>query len=201
MKTKVKQNGMMPLIEGDSALVRTFSKSNEWYTPRRYIRAIREVLGCIDIDPASCALANQVVQASVYYDRETDGLAHDWPGKIYLNPPYGRTAGHVSNQEVWIKQLIKQYQAGITKEAILLVNASTDTNWFQLLWAYPICLTDHRIHFWSRDGGQGSTHGSAFAYFGSNPQQFITVFSQFGVVVQRVSPQQEMPQLWNYTQS
>ena len=188
------------LIEGDSALVRTFAKSYEWYTPLKYIRAVREVLGQIDLDPASCELANQVVQARSYYDIQTDGLAHDWSGRVYLNPPYGRI-GHISNQEIWIKRLIEQYKAGRTTEAILLVNASTDTGWFQHLWEYPICLTDHRVNFWSRDGGQGSTHGSAFVYFGEHESLFIDVFSEFGPVFPSgvvVRKQREAsPSLWS----
>jgi len=38
------------LIEGDSALVRTFTKSYEWYTPVRYIRAVTSALGGIDME-------------------------------------------------------------------------------------------------------------------------------------------------------
>jgi hypothetical protein len=169
------------LIEGDSAPVRTFAKSSEWYTPLKYIGAVTSVLGCIDVDPASCELANQVVRASVYYDIQTDGLAHDWPGRVYLNPPYGRT-NQISNQDIWLRRLQDQRAAGITREAIVLVNASTDAGWFQQLWDYAVCLTDHRINFWSCNGGQRSTHGSAFAYFGEHESQFIDVFSEFGPV-------------------
>ncbi len=179
-----------PLITGDSALARTLSTSYEWYTPARYVEAARRVMGRIDMDPASCAEANKIVQASTFYDKETDGLLHDWPGTVWLNPPYCRSAGYVSNQDIWTCRLIAQYKAGITTEAMLLVGSSTDTAWFQRLWAYPVCFTDHRIDFY-RPGGSDinrATHGSAFVYLGPQIQRFIEVFQQFGSIVTRISP-------------
>lgn len=181
-------------ITGDSALARTQQKSYEWYTPAKYVSAARSTMGGIDVDPASSVIANTVVQASIYYDQAANGLLHDWPGRVYLNPPYCRTNG-ISNQEIWTCRLIAQFEANITTQAILLVNASTDTGWFQRLWNYPICFTDHRVDFWSLDNARGGpTHGSAFIYFGQDVNRFVSVFSQFGVVVRRVSPVEQT--LW-----
>lgn len=59
-------------------------KSNEWYTPDRYIQAVKEVLGSIDLDPASCAEANQTVGATDYYTKEDDGLEQYWKGNVFL---------------------------------------------------------------------------------------------------------------------
>ena len=132
-------------------------------------------------------LANTVIKASTFYDEQTDGLKYPWTGNVWLNPPYCRT-GHVSNQEIWTCRLIAQYEAGITTQAILLVNASTDTGWFQRLWDYPICFTNHRVNFWSMNSQQSSpTHGSVFVYFGARSDCFISIFQRFGVVACRVS--------------
>ena len=72
------------------------STSVEWYTPARYIEAARGVMGGIDLDPATSALANQTVRAARIFTREDDGLAHDWQGRVWLNPPYwqGQRALH-----------------------------------------------------------------------------------------------------------
>jgi hypothetical protein len=35
------------------------SASAEWFTPPQYIQAVREVLGRIDLDPASCEAAKE----------------------------------------------------------------------------------------------------------------------------------------------
>lgn len=43
------------------------SASAEWFTPPRYIEAVREVLGAIDLDPASSLAANRIVQAKRYF--------------------------------------------------------------------------------------------------------------------------------------
>jgi hypothetical protein len=159
------------------------SESNEWYTPKVYMDAVHAVLGAIDVDPASNAEANKLVQAAAFYDVLTDGLVRDWRGKVFLNPPYGRDG--ISNQERWSLRLIEQYQAGITTEAILLVNAVTDRTWFQALWDFPICFTHHRIPFYKPGGSPGAQPvcGSAFVYLGANHIQFARVFRQFGAVV------------------
>ncbi len=63
------------------------SESNEWWTPEPYIEAARSVLGGIDLDPASCAQANETVQAARYCGVADDGLKQEWKGRVWLNPP------------------------------------------------------------------------------------------------------------------
>src|SRR5262249_56141272 len=60
----------------------------EWYTPARYIELAREVLGEIDLDPASSAKAQEIVKAQRYFTLEQDGLIRPWHGRVWLNPPY-----------------------------------------------------------------------------------------------------------------
>ena len=177
---------------------RLLQQSCEWYTPEPYLHAAREVMGGIDLDPASCAAANTVVQASIFYDRATDGLAQIWQAKrVWLNPPYCKV-GAMSNQERWSRKLIAEYEAGHVGQAILLVNAATETRWFQQLYDYPICFVKGRIQFWSlQERKSGPTVGSALVYFGANIERFITVFSRFGVVVRSVLPSREPVSLWD----
>lgn len=158
------------------------SNENEWYTPAHYIEAARLVLGDIDLDPATSHAANEVVKAAQIFTAEDDSLAQVWHGRVWLNPPYGRLAGEFITKLVW------DHQTDNVKAAVALVNAHcTDTAWFQQLWDYPLCFTDHRIDFDSagRDKRTTSTHGSVFAYLGPDREVFAGAFAQFGAVVRR----------------
>lgn len=80
VKAEARQNG--DIVTRESVLreikkphVTNNSKDDEWYTPAKYIEAAREVLGSIDLDPASNDFANETVKASVYYTEERDGTA------------------------------------------------------------------------------------------------------------------------------
>jgi hypothetical protein len=170
------------------------SKSNEWYTPLKYIVAAHELMGGIDLDPASNAIANETVKAANYYDITQNGLDKSWTGRVWLNPPYGRDEAG-SNQDIWSRRLIEQYNAGITTEAVLLVNAAVDTKWFQNLFQYverephffPVCIPDHRINFYSPDStASGPTHGSALVYLGNQVKEFFIIFSEFGLIFERM---------------
>jgi phage N-6-adenine-methyltransferase len=173
---------------GDTALRLVESTENEWYTPSRYIDAVRSVLGHIDLDPASSGTANETVKADRYFTKHEDGLKQDWHGRVFLNPPYGRLAGD------FVSKLVQEHREGRVDRAIALVNAHcTDTDWFQSLWDYQLCFTDHRIDFDSagRDKHTTSTHGSVFVHLGGEfapPERFRDVFAEFGAVVWRCPP-------------
>lgn len=159
----------------------TQSLTNEWYTPAEYIEAARRVLGGFDLDPASCEEANQVVQAARFHSERDPGLAHEWKGRVWLNPPYGRLAGE------FVVNLAREYDAGNVTAAIALVNAHcTDTTWFRPLWDHTLCFTHGRLNFGAGTARRsGSTHGSVFAYLGPDPQAFAAEFTRYGAIMQR----------------
>ena len=63
---------------------------HEWHTPPHIIEAARRVLGGIDLDPFSCAEANETVKADVYYTEDDDGFSKEWTGRVWINPPFGQ---------------------------------------------------------------------------------------------------------------
>jgi phage N-6-adenine-methyltransferase len=159
------------------------SKSAEWYTPAPYIEAARLVMGAIDLDPASSELANRTVKAAKFFTEQDKGLHRDWPGRVFMNPPYRRDG----IQGLFVNKLVMQYRIGVTTEAILLIGNRTETEWFQPLWDFPICFTNHRISFISPDGKADSpVNANVFVYFGPHSDKFKEVYSRFGTVVIRL---------------
>lgn len=164
------------------------SKYNDWHTPEKYLKAVRAVLGAIDLDPASCETANCTVSAARYYTEAENGLLLPWAGRVFVNPPYGKVAGQ-SSQELFILKLIKEVREGNVSEAIALVNFVPGYKWFKPLWDYPICSVDHCIKFVRGDGAPSgkAKASSCFVYFGEDTEKFITEFSQFGPVIGKLA--------------
>ena len=188
---------MVALVTPDNRIAKS-TKSNEWYTPAKYIEAAREVMGSIDLDPASCELANQNVKATRYYSKEDDGLSKDWYGNVWCNPPYGRVKPELKGstkswQPLFVQKLLDEYTRGNVRQAIiLLLGNAMYKQWFPSLWEYIICFHPNSIAFTR----PGRTHpdtdrlgfGSIFIYLGPHEQTFIETFSQFGTIARRVEP-------------
>lgn len=152
------------------------SGNNEWYTPAEYIEAAREVMGGIDLDPASSDAANRTVQARTYFTAETNGLDKPWAGNVWLNPPYSsELIGQFVDKLVAERENIQQ--------AVVLVNNATETKWFSALAsaASAVVFPGCRIKFYAPDVDAGSPlQGQAFLYLGENDEKFLNVFSKFG---------------------
>lgn len=163
------------------------SETNEWYTPAEYIEAARAVMGSIDLDPASCLEANEVVRAREFYTIDDDGLSKPWRAStVWLNPPYGKTGG-ASNAALWTAKLLHEVQLGNVEQAILLVSAATGAVWFRPLFDYPICFITPRIRFWGHNK-YNPTHYHAAVYFGPNRDSFQEIWQEFGAIVERRRP-------------
>jgi phage N-6-adenine-methyltransferase len=158
-----------------------FSGDNEWYTPSRYIEMARDVMGGIDVDPASNDVAQATVRAGTFYTAETDGLSKDWYGTVWMNPPYAQPL--ISK---FCMKLLAEVAEERTTQAIVLTNNSTDTRWFASLCgaASATCFTLRRIRFESPTRGTASpTQGQTFFYFGRQADRFQSVFQDIGHVM------------------
>lgn len=154
------------------------SGCNEWYTPEKYIDLAREVLGEIDLDPASCAFANKTVKARLFYSEDDDGLTKPWHGRVWMNPPY--SADLVLK---FAEKFVNEYNDGNVTEGIVLVNNATETAWFASLVnaATAVCFPRGRIRYQSQTRESlAPLQGQAFLYFGENGDKFLQVFSEIG---------------------
>jgi hypothetical protein len=155
------------------------SESKEWYTPADFLKAVRDVLGEIDLDPASSESANQIVGANRFFDRQANGLAQAWTADtVYCNPPYG------DEIRAFVEKAIAELERGSYSAGILLVPARTDTAWFGLLREYPRCFLTGRLKFWnSADASVTSAPFPSVAFFlGQDATRFVEVFSRLGDV-------------------
>lgn len=160
-------------------------ESDEWGTPDELLDAEREVLGGIDLDPMSNERAQKRVRAKRYYTKKDNGLTKQWKGRIHLNPPYS----HPLIAQA-IAKFIAEHEAGRILAGFIVVNASTDPQWFHdLLERYPCCLTKGRTGFIGPDGKplKSNRVGQAIFYAGKARARFEAVFGKFGTIVQRGS--------------
>jgi hypothetical protein len=179
------------------------SASNEHYTPIEIVDAARLAMGgAIDCDPATTALVNQRIKATTFYTQADDGLSKEWHGRVFLNPPGGKT-GNKSNAAVWWAKLVDQYLNGDTSSAIfvgftleILATSQDSPVW---LGAFPICIPRHRLAFDHEDEtgalvtGNSPAHSNVICYLPDPGNQradvFVETFSKFGQVI--------VPQNWS----
>lgn len=98
--------------------------SDEWYTPAK----IPAALGKFDLDPCAGPIS---AHATLNIRPPADGLAVEWEGRVWLNPPY-------SSVHEWLERMIEH------GDGIALVNARPETKWFQK------CLEPADAVFWLR---------------------------------------------------
>lgn len=93
----------------------TESTTNTWLTPRWLIDA----LGEFDLDPCAAPEPRAWSCAKRNISRPDDGLAHEWSGRVWLNPPYGKEI------EPFMRRMSEH------KKGLALTFMRSDSRWFQ----------------------------------------------------------------------
>lgn len=148
---------------------------DDFYTSEVIIEAVRRTMGRIDLDPASHAIANKVIQAHRFFTKADNGLNREWSGTVWLNPPF-------SSWGDWSPKVASEWSSGRIPEMCVLAATRTITaRYFRpiKLASRAMCIFDGRIKFW---GGLASTpdDGHVVFYFGQNVDRFRTEFKELG---------------------
>ena len=158
------------------------SGENEWYTPPVYVEAAREAMGGIDMDPASCDIAQAIVKAKKHYTIKDDGLSKKWRGRVFLNPPYSKELCGK-----FVEKLTGHVEDSHVTQACVLVNNATETAWGQDLLAKcsAVCFIAGRIKFLGKTGEPANSplQGQMVVYFGDQAQEFSAAFALLGSVL------------------
>lgn len=150
------------------------SDSPEWYTPPEIIERAVKLFGAIDLDPCSNSHKNPTVPSANRFTKDDDGLSKTWKGKVYMNPPYGREIVE------WVEKLAAEHKSGNVTEAVALVPARTDTEWFRMLRVFPRCFVSGRLNFSGHENS--APFPSVVFYLGKRLSAFVKAFGDIGDV-------------------
>jgi hypothetical protein len=147
----------------------------DYYTNEDVIAAIRYTMGGIDTDPCSCREANEVVKATRYYGLRENGLLVDWPGRVWLSPPFGAW-------DEWVPKALRELDAGHTTDLGVIVTASSSTNvGFHPLVARAdaLCVPRGRLAAWGPKA-TAAHDGNYIYYVGPSVHRFCEAFARIG---------------------
>lgn len=178
------------------------SRTDAWGTPEEILAKAREVLGDIDLDPASEDFFNASVGAKMFYTRENNGLGLKWcgsrsitvrgveviPATCFVNPPGGKTKNKSNTVLFWDK-LIYEVSVGHIKHAIFmgfsLECLQTTQQCHKPMLSFPFCVPSRRIKFVAKNGTfSAPSHSNVIVYVPGTidrTDKFIQVFSGLGI--------------------
>lgn len=122
---------------------RPVADSHVWLTPPEILKA----LGPFDLDPCAAPSPRPWPTAARHIELPDDGLAAEWQGRVWCNPPFGR------HTEAWLERMAAH------GNGIALVFARTETAMFQRhVWprASAVLFLAKRPHFHRPDGSRAA---------------------------------------------
>ena len=139
-----------------------------WLTPP----SLLSELDGFDLDP--CAASDRPWDtAKLHYTKEDDGLAQDWHGRVWLNPPYG------PGMDKWLKRLAEHPDGGI---ALIFARTETKT-FFEWVWerADALLFIKGRLKFHKPNGEPALSANSPSVLIAYGKQE-VEVLKNCGIV-------------------
>lgn len=166
--------------------IQVSSENDSWITPSDIISRVTEVLGFIDLDPATSKEANEIVKARSIFTKEDNALSQHWQCEtFFLNPPYGKV-GNKSQAGIFAEYAVEQFEKGNVKQGgIILLHDRSGYGWFESLAQRLPCVTlRERIRFINPNtmlqGDQAKTAQTLFLVGEKFSDSFVKVFQNFG---------------------
>lgn len=126
----------------------TRAETTTWLTPPELV----DKLGPFDLDPCAAPSPRPWSTARRHIELPENGLAVDWSGHVWLNPPYGSEAW------TWLSKLAAH------GDGIALIFARTETRGFvREVWgkATGLLFLHKRLHFHFPDGSRAPGNAGA----------------------------------------
>jgi hypothetical protein len=166
------------------------SRTDQWWTPIDIISRATEVLGGIDLDPATDERANIRVAAKYFFTEETDGLAQDWndSGSIFLNPPGGKRGNRSLCELFWQKLMdTDHFDHAIFLAFSVEAGKTTQRDGKGGCLRFPFCVPAKRIAFCNVFGQPQTapSHSNVIVYVPgkkNRTETFINEFESLGLV-------------------
>ena len=119
------------------------SETVEWSTPPGFFAAINaETNGVLGLLGTDVCATEENRKGPHFYTEAEDGLAQEWAGLCWMNPPYGRGIG------AWVEKAWRSAHSG-NATVYTLLPARTDTAWWHdyVMQASEIRLIRGRLKF------------------------------------------------------
>ena len=158
--------------------IENLDEPHEWIMTDEWVHVVKKAMGSIELDPASSTEANAIIQADRFF-AAADGdstFVKDWIAKsVWLFPP--RTMPMIAR---FISKLIHELESRHVGQAILLVNAQIDTEWFReaASHASAFAIPHGQLEFVMDKGDsiRDPVFGQVFLYYGNRLASFRKQF-------------------------
>jgi phage N-6-adenine-methyltransferase len=159
------------------------NEKDVWQTPDELLDLIKDN---IDLDP--CAADNTEI-GDTNYTEDDDGLAQDWFGTVFVNPPFTNKVG-------FLEKVVEQNEAGNTDVIFVVTPDSTDVKSWWHSYIAPnttyIWFSRGRINYINpvAQAGDpkryGPTWGTALSIFGTPSNETLQALHDNGHIVKTV---------------
>ncbi len=166
--------------------IQVSSDEDSWGTPSHIIEKCRNVLGEIDLDPASNVEANKIVKARRIFTKEDNMLSQELRARtVFLNPPFGKVQNK-SQAGIFSEYVISEFEnRNITDGGIILLHSRFGYDWFEKISDRLIAVNlRERLRFidpkTGKSAGMAKTSQTLFVFGNQFIDKFVSEFRDLG---------------------